>query len=365
MSDSTPPLIITPDFPPAAGGIQLLMHRVAAGLRDFDPLVLTLSSPGHIAFDRDAEIRIERIHRNAGVPHRLAIARLNARALRRAAQSAPRFVIAGHVTAAPAGAAIRCARRSKLLIYLHADEIRHRPGLTRLGLRWADAVIAVSRHTKKMALDLGAREERVHVVHPGVDAPAPFERRPSGRPTIVTVARLYDAYKGHDMMLRAMPLIRAHVPDVQWIVVGDGPLRPWLEALAEAHGVSDSVRFVGSVADRERDAWLGRAHVFAMPSRLPASGIGGEGFGISFLEASARELPVVAAASGGALDAVAPDVSGLLVDPESHTELATTILSLLENPRRANDLGEAGARRAAQFTWDRHVEQLRALIAAL
>ena len=358
-------LIVTPDFPPAAGGIQLLMSRVATGLGDLDPLVVTLSSPGETRYDEKTGIRVDRVRRYSRLPHPVAIARMNARALRRGLGSAPSFVIAGHITAAPAAVAIRRIHHTKLLLYLHADEIRHRPAVASLGVRQADAVVAVSRHTKALALDLGAREDRVHVIHPGVDLPALPSQHPSARPTIITVARLHDTYKGHDAILRALPLIRARIPEVEWVVVGDGPLRPWLEGLASTHGVADSVRFVGSVSDDARNALLRSAHVFAMPSRPPASGVGGEGFGISYLEASACGLPVVAAASGGALDAVAGGVSGLLVNPEGHTELAAAILSLLENPKLAAELGEAGARRAGEYSWARHVDRVRALIMAL
>ncbi len=58
-------------------------------------------------------------------------------------------------------------------------------------------------------------------------------------PTILTVARLEDRYKGHDVMVRALPLIRARVPGVEWVVIGDGQLRREIAELAEAHGVAD------------------------------------------------------------------------------------------------------------------------------
>ena len=67
--------------------------------------------------------------------------------------------------------------------------------------------------------------------------------------------------------MRAMPLISARVPDVQWLVVGDGSPRPELERLAKAYDLLEAVRFVGQVSDAERDALLDSAHVFAMPSR--------------------------------------------------------------------------------------------------
>jgi phosphatidylinositol alpha-1,6-mannosyltransferase len=178
---------------------------------------------------------------------------------------------------------------------------------------------------------------------------------------VVTVARLRDRHKGHDVLARAIALIRARVPDIQWIVVGDGPLRPQLERLAAAQGLDGQVYFVGEVSDAERDAWLDRAHVFAMPARLPPGGVGGEGFGIVFLEANAHGIPVVAGNVGGALDAVVHGETGLLVDPTDPKAVADAIGELLLDPERATELGRGGAARARSFVWPtiaRRVEEL-------
>ncbi len=159
-------------------------------------------------------------------------------------------------------------------------------------------------------------------------------------------------------MLEALPAIRARVPGVRWVVVGDGPLRAELEARAARLGIRDIVTFAGAVSDAERDAWLDRAHVFAMPSRLPPGGAGGEGFGIVYLEAGAHGLPVVAGAAAGAVDAVLDGETGLLVAPNDPAAVAGAIADLLLDRDRARRLGEAGARRAAQLSWPRMVARV-------
>ena len=171
------------------------------------------------------------------------------------------------------------------------------------------------------------------------------------------------AYKGHDTILRALPAIRARVPDVHWIVVGEGRLRPRLEALADSLGVREAVTFTGHVTDGERDELLESAHLFAMPSRLPDEGNGGEGFGIVFLEAGAHGLPVVAGAVGGALDAVIDGQTGLLVDPTSSEAVGAAITELLLDPERAARLGLQGAAHARECTWERHAAAVRELMA--
>ena len=100
-----------------------------------------------------------------------------------------------------------------------------------------------------------------------------------------------------------------------------------------------------------------------MPSRLPAGGSGGEGFGIVYLEAGAHGLPVVAGNVGGALDAVADGETGLLVDPTDHVAVADAIADLLADPVRAAGLGRAGVEHARGFGWAATGAKVEALLA--
>jgi phosphatidyl-myo-inositol dimannoside synthase len=283
---------------------------------------------------------------------RARTALLNAEALRVARRVRPDVVLSGHIVTSPGAALLRRALRRPVVQYVYAKELGAKPLLARFALRNADRVIAISRYAAELARAHGGRDERTVLITPGVDLPpGPVERRPAERPTILTVARMEDRYKGHDVILRALPLIRARVPDVQWIVLGEGPLRPGLERLAGALGVADAARFLGSVSDAERDRWLRSAHLLAMPSRLPAGGFAGEGFGIVYLEANAHGMPVVAGNVAGPLDAVVDGETGTLVDPASHIAVAHGITDLLLDPARAEALGRAGAERAQSFAW--------------
>ncbi len=204
----------------------------------------------------------------------------------------------------------------------------------------------------------------LHVIGNGTDVPenaSPLER---ARPTIVTIARIEERYKGHDTLVRALPLVLAKVPDAQWVVIGDGSLRPGLEALAESYGVAQAVRFLGVVSDEERNLWLRRARLLAMPSRLPAGGFAGEGFGIVYLEAGAYGKPVVAGNVGGALDSVRDGETGLLVDPTDPLLVAEAITRLLLDTELARRLGEAGRRHALAHTWPHVVARVQDLLLA-
>jgi phosphatidylinositol alpha-1,6-mannosyltransferase len=197
-------------------------------------------------------------------------------------------------------------------------------------------------------------------IPPGVDRPERSDQPKEARPTVISVARLDDRYKGHDVLIRAMPLVRAKIAGAQLRIVGDGSLRRYYENLACSVGLDDGIAFLGSVDEATRNRLLERSHLFAMVSRLAANG-GGEGFGIVYLEAGIRGVPTVAGNVGGALDAVVNGETGLLVDPLNHVAVAQAITRLLNDADEAERMGRAAAQRAEEFLWPgiaRRVERL-------
>ncbi|MCW3069342.1 MAG: glycosyl transferase group 1 [Solirubrobacterales bacterium] len=353
-------LIITPDFPPAVGGIQVLVHRLAAGLRGFDTRVLTLEQAGAGSFDAGSGIATRRVSAST----RLGAARnvaLNALALREGASFRPQLTLSAHIVASPAAATLRRVLGTRTVQYFYAKEIADKPRLAAFAGRNAHAAISISSYTSGLLAELGVARD-VRLIPPGVDIPADTTPQAAGRPTFVTVARLADRYKGHDVLVHALASIREQVPDVEWVVVGDGPLRREIEELARDRGVADCVRFVGAVSDEERDSWLRRAHLLAMPSRLPDEGQAGEGFGIVYLEAGAYGKPVVAGNVAGAVDAVSDGETGLLVDPANAEAVAAAITRLLLDEQLARRLGSAGAERARHFSWPVILEQVRGVL---
>ncbi len=351
--------VFTPDFPPARGGIQHLVYRLTEHIERFEPLVVTIDQPGAPEFDLRQAFEVERARRTKR--RSIAIGLLNAHALRSAIRFRPDVILNAHIVTSPAAALLARTMGVPFVQYVYAAEVGARPRLARFAVRSAAITIAISRHTEELALAVGAPVQRLRHIPPGVDPPSQTGQRAT-RPTILTVARLESRYKGFDVMCRALPLVLARVPDAEWVIVGDGPLRGEIERLAAAHGLDGAVRFVGRVPDDERDGWLQRAHLFAMPSRLPAQRLGGEGFGIVYLEAGANGLPVVAGNVGGALDAVIDQRTGLLVDPADHVAVADAISELLRNPARAAALGRAGEEHAREFSWPRIAERVEKVL---
>jgi phosphatidylinositol alpha-1,6-mannosyltransferase len=358
-------LLITPDYPPAHGGIQTTAHRVATGVTAMDTRVVALACPGAEAFDRGASRGETVAVRRAPSDPRLRGARnvaLNAVAMMDALRFRPDVTLSLHLVASPAAAAIRRALGARTVQYFHAKEIPAKARLAAFAAAHADVVVAVSAYTEGLIRATGAPVAEMRRVSPGVDLPADPRPLPAERPTFVTVARLEDRYKGHDVLMRALALIRKRVPDVQWAVIGDGPLRAKLEELARAQGVADSVSFLGALSDAERDTWLRRADLLAMPSRLPGAGLAGEGFGIVYMEAAAYGKPVVAGNVGGAVDAVLDGQTGLLVDPADPRAVSDAIATLLLDSDLAQRLGRAGAQRAQQLAWPLVVGRLQEML---
>jgi phosphatidylinositol alpha-1,6-mannosyltransferase len=353
-------LVLSPDFPPSFGGIQLLVHRLVRHWERVQPLVVTLDAEASAEFDAAQPFPVRRNPHRKAAGRSSAVALLDATSVWLARRFRPHVVLSGHIVTSPAAWAIKRFLGRPYVQYLHGREVVIRPRLSTFGIRHAAAVVAVSRYTESLAHAHGAEPERVNRIPPGVDLPSHSATRRASRPTVVTVARLEQRYKGHDLLIRALPLVRARVPDVRLAIVGDGPLRAAYENLASGLGVSKSIEFLGSLDDEARDRVLAASHVFAMPSRLPLDG-GGEGFGIVYLEAGACNLPVVAGNEAGALDAVVNGETGILVDPHDHVALARALADLLADPERATRLGRANAERARDFAWPgvaRRVEDL-------
>jgi phosphatidyl-myo-inositol dimannoside synthase len=351
-------LVLTPDYPPAHGGIQRLVHNVVRHWSRLDVRVVTPGAAGAHDFDRDQSIDV---HRTKGLlAQQPKVAWLNLAGIVAGRAFRPDVVLSAHIVTSPSSWGLKRLRKVPFAQYLHGNELVARPHLTRFAVRNAAATVVVSRHTEELLRNTGATESTVHLIPPGTDATVSEVIRKNEQPTIVTVSRLDQRYKGHDVMVEALDRVRQRIPEVMWIVIGDGELRADYEAMTRDRGLEQNVSFLGSVSDAERDAWLGRAHVFAMPSRLPADA-GGEGFGIVFLEAAAHGLPVVAGNVAGARDAIVDGETGVLVDPSDEAAVADAISDLLLDPARADSLGRRGAARAREFDWplvSRRVEDL-------
>lgn len=176
-------------------------------------------------------------------------------------------------------------------------------------------------------------------------------------PVLLTVSRLVFR-KGIDTTIAALQKVLQEVPNCRYVVVGDGPDRRELQALAERMDLDEKVRFLGRISEElKRQVYLA-ADLYVMPSR-PGSMGEVEGFGISFLEANAYGLATIGSTVGGIPDAVEHGVNGLLVPPDDPSTLACAINELLKDPQRRREMALAGQRRIQEkFNWQKIVDSI-------
>ncbi|MEW5762964.1 MAG: glycosyltransferase family 4 protein [Bacillota bacterium] len=201
--------------------------------------------------------------------------------------------------------------------------------------------IAVSQALKDALVRGGIPEEKITVVYNGVTVAAPHVPRETLRarlgyapdtPLVGIVARLHRV-KGHQVFLTAAREVLARRPGVKFLVVGAGPERQALEALARELEIGEAVRFTGFVTDV--GAVMAALDVLVVASYW-------EGFGLTAAEALGLGVPVISTSAGGLGEVVRHGETGLLVPPGNAGEMANAVLWILDHPEEARVMTERG-----------------------
>jgi len=372
-------ILLTTDFPPAMGGISNYLFNV---YRQFDLRQMTLIAPQHPQaerFDSAQTYSAKRFTTALDVPGfrgAWQVWRMYAEAEKLVRRDRDVVLHCGHVNAAIAARKLKRRYGTPYLLWTHALEIMDEWLRTSIlpAMLDADLVITNSEFTRAFVASAGVPQSRIVKICPGAD---PIHFRPGldsselaqrlgliARPTLLTVSRIVKAnrYKGHDVVLRALSEVVRTVPDVGYVIVGDGDDLDYLNRLAVEYGVQENVIFAGRVSDAELPLLYNACDAFIMCSREERTrrGILAEGFGIALIEASACGKPVIAGRSGGIADAVQDGITGLLVNPVDTQEVASAIVRLLQEPDLAKRLGENGRRWVEnEMNWTRAAEQFQ------
>lgn len=210
----------------------------------------------------------------------------------------------------------------------------------------AALILPVSEHIASELRKLGAPAERMRVHYLGVplgDATAPVD---DGREGVVFVGRLVDK-KAPDLLLRAVGALpeplRGNLPVT---IIGDGPMRGHLHALADELQLGN-VRFAGVQSSDAVAAALSRAAVFCLPSRTAQDG-DTEGLPVSIMEAAVRGAVVVSTEHAGIPEFVVHGETGLLSPENDAAALAHNLAAVLSDPSLASRLRSAGWRRVSE-----------------
>lgn len=265
-------------------------------------------------------------------------------------------------------------------IFYHGEELYGmwgwRKKLNKFIMSTARMLIANSINTKNLLVAEGGRSNDIIVCRPCVDhtrfVPAPdakhakIELGLNDKKVVLTVARLMPR-KGHKRAITALKRIGDKHGNVVLVIVGrDFGYRDKILQHISACGLEDKVVMKGNVGDEDLIKYYQACDVFVMVSDTGINNNDVEGFGITFLEASACGKPVIGGNTGGMPEAIQDNVTGFIVDAQDDEKFAYHLGDLLENPDHASEIGRNGRNRAIlMFDYDQRSAYLRKMLVDL
>jgi asparagine synthase (glutamine-hydrolysing) len=295
------------------------------------------------------------------------------RSLARRENSLP-VIISAHINLLPAAVLARHLCGGRLYLVVHGIDAWKptRDPIANRCTSEVDDFISVSSVTRRRFLRWSHLRQDLGVVlpncvdlsafKPGPKSPALLKRYGlEGRTVLMTLGRLAseERYKGFDELIEILPRLAQKIPNVSYIIAGEGQDRARLEQKARDVGVADRVVFTGFVSEEEKADHYRLADVYVMPSS-------GEGFGIVFLEALACGIPVIGSKTDGSRDALLEGELGSLVNPTNLDEIENAVLKVLQKPevnRTAN--GANGSETVDHFSSGRFDKRVHDLLAGL
>lgn len=324
-------------FPPELGGLESHVHGLAEGLVKAGHEVRVVTSRSIPDIPRDEVLDGIRVHRSwfpsRTPPGWIAHALFSTPRTRRWARWADVVHAQAFASIPPARSGARSAG-IPLVVTLHTSHFLTRarrpvwkPVLRRL-VEAGDHVLAASSEIAEVASQLTGGRVPVEALTNGVDTERfrpvePAMPAPTGTRRVIVPRRLFPK-NGVEFLVRALPAVIAAVPQVEVLVVGDGPEQVRLEKLAHELGAGERLRFLGARPHQEMPGLLSSAEIAVVPSLMEATSV-------AALEAMSCGRPVVASRVGG-LPEIVDDHVGRLVPPADPEALARAIVALLDDP---------------------------------
>jgi phosphatidylinositol alpha-1,6-mannosyltransferase len=254
----------------------------------------------------------------------------------------------------------------RTLIYCHGDDLQGAESDVPRRSRWlrlAHHVVAANRYAADLlAARFAVPHDRVLLIENGVDLalfhpqvpPQSFVKRHGleGRQVRLTVTRLVPR-KGVDKVLEAMPAVAKLFPSAHYLIVGDGPQRSELEAIAGKLGVADRVTFVGAVPHDETVNFYRCADLVLLPNRDEEGDA--DGLPLVFLEASACAKPVIGGKAGGTAEVIQDGENGFVIDGCDVRAIEAAICRLLNSEGLRGAMGQKGVEMAQSWDWRERV----------
>jgi len=207
-----------------------------------------------------------------------------------------------------------------------------------------EKIISISNSTTQSLLKMGIPEKNIIEIKDGID----FNEFKKGKfikfkdPTVLFLGRL-ESRKGADFLIKTFDIVKKQIPDVKYIIAGDGKERKHLESMAEG---KDGILFAGFVKGEKKIRLLKRSWILAVPSRI-------EGYGISVLEAACCGTPAVANSVRGLSDSVINNKTGILANCRDKKEFSEEIIALLKDKKKRARLGQNARSFAKLHSWEK------------
>lgn len=367
-------LLITLDFPPNIGGVANYYANLCSHLPPEDIAVLAPQARSSAKFDEEQDYSIYREKMLS--THPLVWpkwTRLIPIVKKLIDNEGFEMILVGNVL--PVGTVayhIQKSREIPYSVFTHGMDITtpigKRKFLMKKILERAKKIYVNSSFLRHELVGLGVHPQRTAVIYPCSNLPETADHEEvvdlqkvhdlEDKKVLLTVGRIVQR-KGHDMVIRSLKAVQKKVPNVVYVIVGEGPYKPQLEKLIHQHGVSDIVKFVGSVDQDTLCAFYELSDVFIMtPYMLKNRDV--EGFGIVYLEAAQFGKPVIATKTGGVSEAVLDEKTGLVVPPRKRDEIIDAIITLLTDESKAHKLGTQALDRVYhEFRWELQAEALK------
>lgn len=322
-------LFLLPEVYSSKGGIPVYNQALLRAIGEtFPRSELRAISVNDTTIPANAEV-FGRLHFTGCGPRRSAFLKpwVVLAALREMLRHRPDLIICGHINLSPLALLISALSGAHTALLAYGIDAWVPTPIHRWAARRIHRVFPISRYTADRMQAWGINRSCIQILPPTVDGEvfrSTRQRKTAIGTVLLTVARLdaSERAKGVDLVIKVLRKVRIHHPTVRYVVAGKGDDLVRLVSLARELGVADRVKFLGHVPDEELPALYSEADLFVMPSWM-------EGFGIAFLEAMACNVPVIASSLEGSRDALLDGRVGMLVDPDSESELEIAICRIL------------------------------------
>jgi phosphatidylinositol alpha-1,6-mannosyltransferase len=368
-------LFVSRNFPPLVGGMERLAYNIYKQVNSRSPCDLVGPAGSSRYCDGDSRVYECTVR---PLPWFLVMALINT--LRASLRRRYTLCIAGSgMTGLFALLAARI-NRAPCIVFVHGLDLIVKSRLYQSvfvpAIRHSDMVIVNSRNTAALAAAAGIGQERIVVLHPGVDLPVQslpagnFRSRHSlqNNKLLLSVGRLIPRKGIAEFILQALPDIVSAHPDAVLVIIGDepgdallrgGPVLDGIHKAIETTGLKEHILLLGRVDEAELTAAYTDADCLVFPLRAVAGDV--EGFGMVAIEAAAHGLPTVAFDEGGVGDAIAQGKSGLSVPAGDYRAFSSAVNGLLDGDP-AGLSAETCQAHAASFHWESFGDKLQNIL---